>query len=141
MKLGLTLVEMLAAIAISGILFGLAIPRLGGRFDSIAVRGAASDVAGAFAIARHAAVARGAYVSVRIDSARRSVVVASGNDTLLRREIGVVHGAAIHSNRDSMAYDPVGLGYGAANQSIVVRRGSASDTVIISRLGRVRYRN
>jgi hypothetical protein len=31
------------------------------------------------------------------------------------------------------------LGFGAANQSILVERGAAVDTVVISRLGRVRH--
>jgi hypothetical protein len=42
------------------------------------------------------------------------------------------------ATRDSMAYLPLGLGYGAANLRAVLTRGRASDTVFVSRLGRVR---
>jgi hypothetical protein len=39
-----------------------------------------------------------------------------------------------------MAFGASGLGYGAANLRVVVRRGAASETVYVSRLGRVRWR-
>jgi hypothetical protein len=37
-----------------------------------------------------------------------------------------------------MSYAPTGMGYGAANLSVVVRRNAAVETVYVSRLGRVR---
>jgi len=37
-----------------------------------------------------------------------------------------------------MAYAPNGLGYGASNLTVVLRRGSAAETIFVSRLGRVR---
>jgi hypothetical protein len=42
------------------------------------------------------------------------------------------------ATRDSMAYLPSGLGYGAANMSVFLERGDRLDTISISRLGRVR---
>ena len=47
--------------------------------------------------------------------------------------------AAVATNRDSMVYDARGIGYGASNLSVVIRRGRAVDTVVVSRLGRVRW--
>jgi Tfp pilus assembly protein FimT len=137
---GFTLFQILVAASIMGLLAALGISRINARLDSMAVHGAAADIAGAFALARQAALVRSAYVAVHVDSGRRSVSVASGTDTLLKRLVGTVHGVSLRSNRDSMSYDPIGLGFGAANQSIIVSRGSAVDTVVISRLGRVRYR-
>jgi hypothetical protein len=78
-------------------------------------------------------------VSVTFDSARAALTITIASDTLVDRPLGAIYGIELRSNRDSLAYGPTGLGYGAANQSVVISRGAASDTVVISRLGRVRY--
>jgi hypothetical protein len=57
---------------------------------------------------------------------------------LLRRDLRSVFGVRLSASRDSMAYDARGLGLGAANLSLVIRRGAAAETVFVSRLGRVR---
>jgi hypothetical protein len=44
----------------------------------------------------------------------------------------------LSTSRDSIAFDVRGLGYGAANLTLVARRGSAAETLVVSRLGRVR---
>jgi hypothetical protein len=46
---------------------------------------------------------------------------------------------SLSTSRDSLAFDVRGLGYGAANLTLVARRGAAADTLVVSRLGRVRY--
>ena len=137
---GFTLIQLLLVLGIMSLVLALSLPRVNGGLDRIAVQGAAADVAGAFALARQIALTRGVYVAVHVDSARKSVSVAAGADTQLVRLVGLVHGVRIRSNRDSMSYNPIGQGFGAANQSIIVQRGTAVDTVVISRLGRVRYR-
>jgi hypothetical protein len=38
-----------------------------------------------------------------------------------------------------MSYSATGLGYGAANLSVFVRRNDSVDTVFVSRLGRLRH--
>jgi prepilin-type N-terminal cleavage/methylation domain-containing protein len=140
MHRGITLVELIATLGLLGLLASFALARIGGQLDILAVRAAASDVAGAFALARNAAIAKGTYATVFTDSSRRTVTVALGPDTLLVRPLGIVHGITIRSNRDSLAYNPIGHGYGASNQTVVLSRGAAIDSVVVSRLGRVRYR-
>jgi hypothetical protein len=49
-----------------------------------------------------------------------------------------VHGVRLAATRDSMTYYPDGLALGGANLSIVLSRGAAADTVIVSREGRVK---
>ena len=44
----------------------------------------------------------------------------------------------LRPTRDSMTYYPNGLALGGANLSIVVTRGSAAETVLVSREGRVK---
>ena len=140
MRRGLTIVELLISISLFALLVTFITTRIGGRLDNLAVSSVAAEVTGAFAVARNAAIARGTYVTIRVDSTRKSVVVFAGADTLLQRLAGAVHRVNIASNRDSLAYNPLGHGYGASNQSIVITRGAAAETVVVSRLGRVRYR-
>jgi hypothetical protein len=46
---------------------------------------------------------------------------------------------SLGTTRDSIVFDARGLGYGAANLTLVARRGSAAETLVVSRLGRVRH--
>jgi hypothetical protein len=90
------------------------------------------------ATARHGALRRAVVTAVRVDTARGLVVVHAGVDTLEQRSLGLVHGVRIETTRDSIAYGPAGLGFGAANTRVIFRRGAAAETVTVSRLGRAR---
>ena len=131
--------EVAVVAAIIVLIGAIGIPVLLRRLDRSKVRHVTSEVVSALALARTTAVAREARVSVIFDSTRSAIFVAVGQDTLIARMLGDVYGVELRSNRDSTVYGPTGLGYGAANQSVIIRRGSAVDTVVISRLGRVRH--
>jgi prepilin-type N-terminal cleavage/methylation domain-containing protein len=139
MRRGLTLLEIAVVIAIIALITAIATPALLRRLDRTKVRHATADIIMALGVARSTAVAREAPVAVTFDSLRSAVTVTVAGDTILDRMLGAVYGVDLRSNRDSLAYGPTGLGHGAANQSVVVARGAARDTVVISRLGRVRY--
>jgi type IV fimbrial biogenesis protein FimT len=139
MRRGLTLIEVTVVMAIVALLCGIGIPALLRRLDRGKVRHASTEIASALALARTTAVAREAHVSVTFDATRSAIAVVAGRDTLVARALGDIYGIQLRSNRDSAVYGPTGLGYGAANQSVIIRRGSAVDTVVISRLGRVRH--
>jgi prepilin-type N-terminal cleavage/methylation domain-containing protein len=139
MRRGLTLLEVAVVLAIIAVVGAIAMPALLRRLDRTRVRHAAGEIVSGLALARTTAVAREMYVSVGFDSTRSAMVIVAGSDTLLARMLGEIYGVRVRSNRDSTVYGPTGLGYGAANQSIVLRRGEAEDTVIVSRLGRVRH--
>jgi hypothetical protein len=38
-----------------------------------------------------------------------------------------------------VTYSPTGLGFGASNLTLVITRRQTTDTVVVSRLGRVRH--
>jgi len=139
MRRGLTLTEVAVVAAIIVLIGAIGTPALLRRLDRSKVRHVTSEVVSALALARTTAVARETRVSVIFDSTRSAIIVAVGRDTLIARMLGDVYGVELRSNRDSTVYGPTGLGYGAANQSVIIRRGAAVDTVVISRLGRVRY--
>jgi Tfp pilus assembly protein FimT len=134
-----TIFELTITLCILSILSAIAIPRVGRLLDSIHVHGAATEVESLFSVARHLAISRGALSTVEVDPAKRAMYVSIGEDTLRRLELGTTHDVQLAATRTRMAYGPTGMGYGAANLSVVVRRNASVDTVFVSRLGRVRH--
>jgi prepilin-type N-terminal cleavage/methylation domain-containing protein len=137
-RAGLTLVELALALALIGILAGIAVPRLRDALDRVQVRGAVNDIRTAFAVARLSAIERGRRTTLEVDSEMGTIRVRAGSDTLVARQLATGFGVRLSATRLSMVYLPTGLAFGAANLSIEVRRGDAVDTVVVSRLGRVR---
>jgi type II secretory pathway pseudopilin PulG len=135
---GFTILETLLVATIIGILIGVAIPRTRYAMDRIAVNNAASDAAGLLELARQLAMTRGGRVSVDIDSAPARITVRSGLDTIRRRDEEAMHGVHFAPSRSPVVYSPLGLGFGVSNLTLVITRGSAAETVTVSRLGRVR---
>ena len=138
-RMGFTIVETTVVIALIAALTAITIPRATGFIDSIEVRGAVTEIESMFSLARHSAIARGSQVTLMIDAAARTLSVAAGAQLIRTREVGLAHGVLLSTNRTSITYSPIGVGYGAANFSLIVSRGRAVDTVVVSRLGRVRH--
>lgn len=135
---GYTVLELVIVLSISGLLMAIAIPRAQLMLDRVAVRAAAGDVLATLSTARILALAGNAAVAVDIDSVTGTLRVRRGSEVLLSRGIGQAHGVRVGRTRDSLTYDPRGLGRGAANLSIIIRRRAAAETVFVSRLGRAR---
>jgi prepilin-type N-terminal cleavage/methylation domain-containing protein len=136
---GFTVVELTIAVVVIAILSAITMPAVAGLLDRVRVRSAVTEIESLFGAARHIAIARSAQATVEIDTAARVISVTVAGETLRRSAAGTEHGVDLAANRASMSYAPTGVGYGAANLSIVVRRGSAIDTIVVSRLGRVRH--
>jgi prepilin-type N-terminal cleavage/methylation domain-containing protein len=134
-----TLIELTVTLCILSILSAIAIPRAGRLLDGIHVRGAVIEIESLFSAARHIAIAHGAQATVDIDTAARTIYVSAEGRTLRRAEIGADHDVRLTVTRSRMAYSATGMGYGAANLSVVVRRNAVADTVFVSRLGRLRH--
>ncbi len=136
---GFTVAEMIVVMLVAGVLAAVALPRLWATTDRIRVRGAAADVSAAFAAAREQAVTTRTLVAVVLDTVADRVVVRSRDRIVLVRTVGDLYGIELSATRDSMTYDPRGLGFGAANLSVVLRRGGSAETLSVSRMGRVRH--
>lgn len=136
---GFTLLEVTAVLSVIAILFAIAAPHLAALRDNAAVRAAVGDAGTTFSLARQTAMARRAPVAVVIDTAAGELLVRSLAGTSMRRSMRRSYGVALAANRDSVVYDPKGLGYGLSNLTLTVRRGSFVDTLTMSRLGRLRY--
>jgi type II secretory pathway pseudopilin PulG len=138
MRNAFTIIESTLAVCLIGLLTAIAAPAVSRLLDVIEVREAAIEVETMFSSARHLAIARGMQASVEIDTARRVVSVISGADTLRKRELGKEHRVEIKATRPSVSYSTIGAGYGAANVTVVIKRNASFDSVVVSRLGRVR---
>lgn len=137
-RAGYTVVELLLVVMIAGIVMAIAVPRGVAMLDRIAVQSAAGDVHATLSLARSLALSGNAAVAVDVDSASGVLRVRRGAEILMSRNIGHAHDVRLDRTRDSLTYDARGLGRGAANLSVIIRRRSASETVFVSRLGRVR---
>jgi prepilin-type N-terminal cleavage/methylation domain-containing protein len=139
MRHAFTIIELAVTLCILSILSAIAIPWAGSILDKVQVMSAAIEIESLFSAARHIAIARAAHATVDIDTIARSINVSVGSDTVRKREIGTAHGVQLSATRTRMSYSATGIGYGAANLSVVARRNRAVDTVFVSRLGRVRH--
>lgn len=135
---GTTLIELALSVAIISILSAIAYPRIGRLMDGIHVRGTATEIHSLFTAARHHAITRSERITVQVDTARGSIALLGGADTIRTRGFADAHGVTISANRPSFTYSPIGIGYGAGNMTVVIRRNARVDSVFISRLGRVR---
>lgn len=144
-RAGFSVLELVTVLTIMAAVLAAAIPRIVTQRDAAAVRSATRAVRGAFSSARGHAIASGTRTAVRFSRAggatgtfTGTVVVHAGTDSLRRLALQTMHGITLVATRDSMSYLPSGLGFGAANLSVVIARGAHADTLTVSRLGRVR---
>lgn len=138
LRKGTTILELALSLSVITILSAIAYPRFGGLLDGIHVRGTATEIHSLFTAARHHAITRAERITVQIDTAASAITLVADADTLRARDFGDVHGVRLAANRSSFTYSPIGIGYGAGNMTIVIRRNARVDSIFISRLGRVR---
>ena len=138
MRQAFTLPELLLVLALGSVLLGIAIPRFSAAMDRIEVSAAASHIAAAHRRARLIAVTRGIVAVLTVDPFALTIRH-RGVTVPLWSEAGPA------ANRVSLAgpvrqftFSPEGFSLGLSNATIRLTRGSATRTVIISRLGRVR---
>lgn len=137
-RAGSTLIEQIILLTLLGTCSAVAIAGGARLLDAAAVHGASREVAELFVLARDRAMATGARTAIHIDAPNARVVVHTGTDTLARLDLRQSRALQLDATRDSMAYLPSGLGFGAANLRVILSRGSSRDTITVSRLGRVR---
>lgn len=137
MRAGYTLLELLIVLAIAAILSTVSVRALVGMRDQLAVRLAVTDATRTLHDARTIAIAAARRTAVRIDGRRNTIAVIDGFDTLRLLRLAD-YGVQLRSTRDSLAWGPTGIGWGANTATITLTRGSASAALAVSRLGRVR---
>ena len=134
-----TIAELALTMVLMGLVAAIAVPPMAATSARWRLRAAAGDVVNAIVHAREAAMTRGAMATVVIDPPAAEVRVTCGTDTLFRRAIGALHGVAMASSGDSVRFAPDGLATGVSNLTVLLVLGARVDSVVVSRLGRVRW--
>ena len=138
-RAGHTLVELVLVMIIMTLAALIGVRQFQLLLDRLATRDAVRAAGGVVARARDEAVALHTPVSVRIDTLASALELVSRDGRFGLASLGTTHGVALSTTRDSITFDIRGLGYGAANLTLVARRGRSADTLVVSRLGRTRY--
>lgn len=139
MKRGMTLIEMLVALAIAGILSTIAAPVLGGWRDRYTVQAVAADISGAHNRARIRAILEGQVTELEIRADSLILRVRSAPPAVVWGIPGpLAAGATLLSPPRVLLFAPTGVTLGFANATFVVTKGGARRQVVVSRLGRVR---
>lgn len=133
---------MIVVIVIVALLTLVLVPRLRPAFDRIATEGAARDVTTAIAVARAAAVMQGTRARLHIasDSLRVDREGPGGWERYASWPGPGAAGVGLAVSNPVLVFSPIGVGWGLANTTVVLRRGSQFETVTTSRLGRVKRR-
>lgn len=134
----MTLTELAISLAVVGVVTSTAIPRFSHFRDRLAVDGATSALTSALSNTRHLATRWNRRTALQVDTSSGTLTVHAGTDTVDRVLLGALFSVTMSASRDSIAYYPSGLGYGASNATLIVRRGAAAETVTVSRIGRVK---
>jgi len=138
-KRGVTLLELATVLAIVGVLSALAFPRAANWLDAIAVSRAAGEIASFYQTARFGAIFRSQRVRVELGQDTLRAVFEGPSDSVFLRWSGPArHGVSLVASRAVIWIQPNGLGLGAANTKLVLKKGMAAESVTTSRLGRLK---
>lgn len=138
MRGGFSLIEVVLVLALLGLLLGIAVPPLAGALDRIEVAAAASRIAAAHTRARLMAISRSQVLVLTVDSATLSIHPRGSTAHLWSDRGPALTGVSLAGATRSFTFSPEGFSLGLSNASLHLSRGSATRTVVVSRLGRVR---
>jgi prepilin-type N-terminal cleavage/methylation domain-containing protein len=137
---GYSLAELAVVLAVMGLVAALALPRWGTLLDRIAVERAASEVTTALAVTRNAAVLRATRARLTIGA--DSLGIDEWGD---RRWLPVLrwpgpqsHAVSLEASNETVIFGATGIGWGVSNTTVVLRRGTQTAKITMSRVGRVK---
>ena len=142
MRRGFTLLEIATALAVLGVIAGLAVPAFRGAGERLAASAAREAVAGLFARARAEAPLRGG-VEVVVEETPPQVRIEAGADTVAVVDVGASFGVTLDLGGSlsvaRLRYDPLGIGR-IASRTLVFEKGDARLLLVVSAYGRVSRR-
>lgn len=146
MQRGATVLELVAVLAIIGVLAGVVAPGASLLADRVTVEHEAARILSAYRSAWLTARMQHRLVLLRITAdtlAIRTVLTAGAADTTLTWVTPgpSVAGVALTSPSHTTVFAPDGVAMGLSNTSHKLQKGGAKRQVVVSRLGRVRIGN
>jgi prepilin-type N-terminal cleavage/methylation domain-containing protein len=145
---GFSLIEILTVMVMIGIIVAMGIPKFGNTLARQNVRGARVLITTLHSRARNSAISRSRTTKLAIKNGY--LLTLSANpltgviDTVGRRgdsvaaRYGVTY-SVVPSTRDTLVFDPRGLGTEATSTTIYVSKSGFADTITISPLGRIQH--
>jgi Tfp pilus assembly protein FimT len=125
-------------LALVGLLLGIALPSLTGALDRIEVAATAGQIAAAHTRARLMAITRSRVLVLTVDPTTLSIH-ARGSTTPLWSQSGPsLSRVSLAGPARTFTFSPEGFSLGLSNATLRLSRGSATRSIIVSRLGRVR---
>ena len=134
---GYTIIELIVVVTLVAVVVGFAMLAGRGVLDRVAVAQGRERIVAFYNRSRTAALLNRSIVTLRIST--DSLVARTRSGMLMTRAPGTrTLGVTTTATRDTVRIGINGLGYGASNSTVVLERGAVSDTLFISRLGRIR---
>lgn len=139
---GYTLAELVIVIVIMGIMATIAVPRLSTFLRQLSARSAVSKVVSDLTLARTQAVREGRTVSFTVTgTGTYQVTVDQGaNPARVIKTVnvsGTQKNVSLTPNPTTIAFDPRGMLRPGSGDQLVVKRGTTTDIVSVSAVGRV----
>lgn len=140
MRHGTTLLDLILALTVLGILLAIGATRVTAVVDAARVRVVTAQLVGAIEAARGSAIRLGGGVTLHLDAPRWEVRRPLGADTIVTWRLPGHQqaGVALTGAGTPIRFGPAGLTMGVANRTFQLSRGAVTRTVVLSRLGRVR---
>lgn len=138
MKNGFTLVETALAFVVAGLLLGIALPRLTALKQGVTVERAAQSVVAAHRRARTTAIVHGRPAILSVAARTLRITFVGAGQPHWSSPGPSEDGVTLAGPPRDLTFSPLGITTGLSNASFRLTLGSASRTVVVSRLGRVR---
>jgi len=141
MSKGFTLLELMVVVALAAILVAIWVPRAADLMDWIETERALRDLTTALAVGRNGAVLQStrARITLAPDTLRIDRFGAQGWEPWWRVPGPSSRGVTLVTSNPVVIFGPTGMGWGASNTTVILRRGSQAETITLSRVGRVKH--
>lgn len=138
---GFTLIEVVIAIVLIGVMTAFMFPRIGEALRRQDVRSARNAITTMNAQAKATAIQRGRLVATVLRSNRMVLVsrhpVFGTVDTIADQNLGQRYGVSITTDQDSLEFDARGIGMAGTQTRITVSKAGIADTIVITPVGSI----